>query len=56
VADAGSIVYRDIFGRTRLLASVLRGEERPEPPVEESLAAYAEPSSLPEPLLRSKVG
>ena len=52
--DAATLVYRETAGRARLLADAAR-RSRHDLPFEDELAVNAEPTSLPESLLRSKV-
>jgi hypothetical protein len=54
--QAVSLVYRDTLGRTRLLRQLLRKRHHHDVAFDDVLAANAEPTPLPEPLLRTKVG
>ena len=55
-AGAALSVYREIRARAQLLAGVLRRDDLPDPPFEDTLVAFSEHVSIPEPLLRSKAG
>lgn len=56
IGQAASLVYRDTLGRTRLLTEVLRRRDHHDVAFDDFLSANAEPTPLPEPMLRSKVG
>jgi hypothetical protein len=54
--DAAALVYRETTTRARLLANALRRRDPEAELLGDDLAAHAEAVTLPEPLLRSKVG
>ena len=54
--DGAAVVYRDISVRTRLLGRVFRRRHQLDIDFDEVLAANAEPVTLPEPMVRTKVG
>jgi hypothetical protein len=56
MVEAASVVYLSIRDRAALLARLVTNRDPIDVQVDDRLAAYAEPASLPEPLLRSKVG
>lgn len=56
IAAATVLVFREVRERAVLLARLATDRDPIDLVTEDQLAAYAEPVSLPEPLLRSKAG